>query len=498
MAASICAALLLGPPANPAGADNRLIDAPFGTFEVEAGPGGKELTVEARFKPGAGEGLEFEGGMGGFITGAQVWTGGAWHDAALLGDRLPTPGCSRGECRVRYRVLLDRAARSINRHSTAFVHGDAVLAPPSSWLVRPASEPPIHLPTTPTPDRDGALAPMAARYHLHVRTPPGTTFVSGLFRVRGAADTYAINELDVTPYSGFAAFDVATVQAGGGTVEVAVGPGERALSADAVRAWVQRCAAIIADYYGRPPLPRYAVIVLTGSRRPVGFGTAMGHGGAGILVWIGATATEADLRKSWVLVHEMVHLGFPNVPYRQHWMEEGLATYVEEVARVRAGWISEDEFWSDLMTGFPKGLLQPGEQGLNASRRWGPLYWGGALFWFLADVEIREKTNNKQGLEDALKGVLDAGGDIAVWWPPEKVIEAGDAAIAMPVLRGLYDRFGKAYLSVDLAAQWARLGLPRTGAPPIGAAPDGAQQVREGIAQKRVPARRRSMIGTSR
>jgi hypothetical protein len=442
----------------PVVAQPRANTAPFGVFDVEAGPGGRELAVEARFEPGAGERLEMEDGMGAWVERAQVFTGAAWTDAAFERDTLRTPGCARSACRVRYRVLLERAARGMNRRSGAFVHGDAVLAPPSTWLIRPTAVPAgIHA----TPDRDGTVAPGDARYHLRVRTPPGTTFVSGLFRLRGAADTYALNDLAVAPYSGFAAFDTRSVQAGGGTVDVAIAPGTRALSSDAVRAWVHRCAAIIADYYGRAPLPRYAVIVLPGSRRPVGFGTAMGHGGGAILVWIGAQATEADLAKSWVLVHEMVHLGFPNVPGRQHWMEEGLATYVEEVARVRAGWISEEEFWGDLRRGFPKGLLQSHEQGLDGSRRWGPLYWGGALFWFLADIEIREKTGGARGLEDALRGVQAAGGSIAVWWPPEKAMEQADAAVGGSVIRGLYDRFGRAYLHVDLPALWARVEASR-------------------------------------
>src|SRR6185436_10056866 len=120
--------------------------------------------------------------------------------AALAGDAIRTPGCARAECRVRYRVLLERAGRSFNRHTSATVMGEAVLAPPSMWLPRPTREVP--------------MPAAGARYHLHVRTPPGTTFVSGLFRVPGAADTYALNNLEVSPYSGFANFDVGTVQAG--------------------------------------------------------------------------------------------------------------------------------------------------------------------------------------------------------------------------------------------------------------------------------------------
>ena len=141
------------------------------------------------------------------------------------------------DIRLLVTLLLEGAGRRFNRHTTAIVMGETVLSPPSMWLARPTR-------TVPKPAR-------GARYHLRVRTPPGTTFVTGLFRKAGAADTYAIDNLDVSPYSGFANFDVAEVKAGGGTVEVAVAPGARTLSPDAIRAWVQRCAALIAGYYGR-------------------------------------------------------------------------------------------------------------------------------------------------------------------------------------------------------------------------------------------------------
>lgn len=40
------------------------------------------------------------------------------------------------------------------------------------------------------------------------------------------------------------------------------------------------------------------------------------------------------------MTHEMVHLAFPSVPDQHHWIEEGLATYVEPIARARASEIS--------------------------------------------------------------------------------------------------------------------------------------------------------------
>jgi hypothetical protein len=37
------------------------------------------------------------------------------------------------------------------------------------------------------------------------------------------------------------------------------------------------------------------------------------------------------------MVHEMVHTALPDMPDRYAWLSEGLAVYVEPVARVQAG-----------------------------------------------------------------------------------------------------------------------------------------------------------------
>ena len=40
------------------------------------------------------------------------------------------------------------------------------------------------------------------------------------------------------------------------------------------------------------------------------------------------TASENDLRRDWVMVHEMVHLALPDMPERYAWLSEGLAVYI--------------------------------------------------------------------------------------------------------------------------------------------------------------------------
>ena len=65
------------------------------------------------------------------------------------------------------------------------------------------------------------------------------------------------------------------------------------------------------------------------------------------------------------MVHEMVHTALPDMVERYNWLSEGLAVYVEPIARVQAGDLSASEIWLAMMRDMPKGLLQAGDQGLD-------------------------------------------------------------------------------------------------------------------------------------
>src|SRR6266446_6989700 len=60
---------------------------------------------------------------------------------------------------------------------------------------------------------------------------------------------------------------------------------------------------------------------------------------------------------------------------------------------------------------------------------WGRTYWGGALFCLLADVEIHRRAHNRYGLQDALRGIVRAGGNMECDWPLARVLKAGDDVI---------------------------------------------------------------------
>jgi predicted metalloprotease with PDZ domain len=160
-----------------------------------------------------------------------------------------------------------------------------------------------------------------------------------------------------------------------------------------------------------------------------------------------------------MLTHELIHMGFPSVPRRHHWIEEGLATYVESIARARAGGLSQERAWRDLVEGMPQGLPQADDRGLDFTPTWGRTYWGGAIFCLLADIEIRKRTENRYGLEHALRAIVKAGGTIESEWKLSRAIEAGDRATGVPVLQELYDRMKASPVPVPLDELWVKLGI---------------------------------------
>ena len=132
------------------------------------------------------------------------------------------------------------------------------------------------------------------------------------------------------------------------------------------------------------------------------------------------------------MVHEMVHLAFPQVAKQHHWIEEGLATYIEPWARLGIGQLTEETVWKDLVEGLPKGLPGPEDKEIDGTPTWGRTYWGGALFCLLADVEIRKRTANQRGLHDAVRGIVAAGGSMQEQWSLTRTLEIGDQATRSP------------------------------------------------------------------
>ena len=81
----------------------------------------------------------------------------------------------------------------------------------------------------------------------------------------------------------------------------------------------------------------------------------------------------------------------------------------------------------------------------------------------LADVQIRERTGNRRGLEHALRAVVSHGGSIAESWPLRRALEVGDRAAGTTVLEDLYAKLGTAPGDVDLQTLFRKLGVVMNG-----------------------------------
>jgi hypothetical protein len=159
----------------------------------------------------------------------------------------------------------------------------------------------------------------------------------------------------------------------------------------------------------------------------------------------------------------MTHLALPDVGEDHAWLSEGLAVYVEGVARVQAGNRTQPDVWSEEIRSMPRGLPQSGDRGLDHTHSWGRTYWGGAMFCLLADVEIRSRTKNRFGLQDAVRAITAASGGLVTDWPIERVLKTGDAAVGVPVLEELYAQMKDTAVTPDLMALWRKLGVEPDG-----------------------------------
>jgi hypothetical protein len=245
----------------------------------------------------------------------------------------------------------------------------------------------------------------------------------------------------------------------GARVEVDYAPGDFGERADLLLPWVRRSGEIVSAYYGHFPVSHLKLALQAQPGEGVHGGKTFANPDAYIRVGVGRAVTAAQLTSDWVLVHEMTHLALPDTGEEHAWLSEGLATYVEGIARVQAGNRTELDVWTEELSSMPRGLPQAGDAGLDHTHTWGRTYWGGAMFCLLADVEIHRRTHNAKGLQDALRAILAASGGLSADWPIGRVLARGDEAVGVPVLEELYARYRDAAAAPDLAQLWKDLGV---------------------------------------
>lgn len=254
--------------------------------------------------------------------------------------------------------------------------------------------------------------------------------------------------------------------------------------------WIADSANTVAIFYDRFPLNKTRVRLVPADGKGVKGGQAFGEGGGFIRVIVGRESDRQDLEKDWVMVHEMVHLAFPRLNRRHNWLAEGLAVYVESVARLQTGDLAPGFVWRGFALGMRNGLPEEGDRGLDHTPTWGRTYWGGALFCLVADIRIQERTGGTRTLRHALRAVLSAGGNYETHWPIEKALALGDAATGTTVLMDLYEAWRATPVAPDLTELWQQLGVEVVGRTARFDDTATLAPIRKRIGERQEPARR--------
>lgn len=248
----------------------------------------------------------------------------------------------------------------------------------------------------------------------------------------------------------------------GARLLIVIEGGEPDIGRQRLLEWITRCGDIVRGYYGRFPVRQTHMIVRVAAGEGVQSGKVFGDTTTLVRLGIGRASTQRHLDADWKLVHEFVHLACPRLDSRHDWLSEGLAVYVEGIARVQAGFLTPEAVWGEFARDMPKGLPREGDRGLDGTPSWGRRYWGGAIFCLLADVLIRARTDNARGLQHGLRAVARRW-SFEVHRDLGEVLGVADAATGVSVLTELYEEMRAKPISPDLDKLWSDLGVRRNG-----------------------------------
>jgi hypothetical protein len=338
----------------------------------------------------------------------------------------------------RFTYALGAFANAEDDMGSAMPFGDAVLVTPGFLLPLPET-------------------PRAAMLRFRLQFPAGGTVVTAL---RPDQDGYyrvpllRLNEAGPLIVGTLAAQTIP----GDSALTLAVSPGATEIANEQLAAWVSAVAESNRRFWARSPTEGGLVVLIPSPRGGVPFGRVLSLGGAVVTVLVGKQATPQDLYDDWVLVHEFLHLGSPLMRDTGAWLNEGIATFYEPVLRARAGWKSEDEVWREWISSMPRGMPAITGIGLENAGR-GGIYWGGAVFVLMAEIESLQTSGGKIGFSDCLRTVLADGADVTVKWPTMKLLDRCDALLGTTVIGPLAKRHIEKGSAMDLDKLWRRLGV---------------------------------------
>lgn len=411
-----------------------------------------QLRVNARFSQPITSVTARSGDAGDLLT--DVRDCDAEEPLRMRNRRMMLP---RGGIRcLDYTVDLARAARDERRNLN--LSEDNVLVSPSKWLWRPELS---------------AHTRIRVRFALpdHVRVavpwPP----------IAGTDSEYMLGP---SPESANAPaligeFTSTQIDVPGATLRVSVPQTRPAIDNELIVKWLRATATDVTLTYGRFPNPSPQIVIMPignsrwSSDSAVPFGRVIRDGGEVIELFINPDKPIEQFLSEWTATHEFSHLMLPYVGTRHKWISEGFAQYYQNVLLARSGAYDQAMAWQKLHAGLARGRasrpeLSPNEaasRGVRGARM--KVYWTGAAIALMADVRLRERSNNSESLDDVLERLQACClPSDRVWTGPELFAKL-DSLIDKPVFMPLYRRHADTLGFPDTSAAFRKLGVEVSG-----------------------------------
>lgn len=344
----------------------------------------------------------------------------------------------------------------------AYRVGGDIVTKPQHWLIQPRNT--------------IRGEPIQLRFEL----PPGIA-VSTPWREREDPLAAPRNNGDETVYRvgltpanwdaqiAFGRFDIIRVPVANTYLRLAVLDSRPRVDIEETRQWVREAALATLSVHGRFPQPTPQVLIVPVGQKnePVPFARVVRGGGIGLQFFIDPTRSRREFSQDWTATHEFSHLLLPYISRRDAWLSEGLASYMQNVLRARDGRLTERSAWSKLHAGFKRGMRGASEKRTLAdesratSGRWNTMrvYWGGAAIWFLADVELRRRTQGRQTVDRALAGLQSCCMDPGKLWRARDMMRELDRITGESVFIDLYQLYSKGAEFPPVEYELERIGV---------------------------------------
>jgi hypothetical protein len=265
-----------------------------------------------------------------------------------------------------------------------------------------------------------------------------------------------------TGHALFGRFWRETISVPAATLTVVSPDGYDDVQRKAIVNWIARAGNVVSLATGRFPTDRAQVIVLpTGGFR---FGHTGRSGGASILFFMPDDVAPGDLGTDWIAIHEFSHLLHPFVQRDGAWLSEGLATYLQEVLRARAGMLRPMDAWRRLYEGASLGRDADGNltsetQRMPYAGNYRTVYWAGAAIALMIDVDLRTRSEGRSSLEKALAVVSQRADVMRRPATAESLLAALDEAVGGRTCREVAKRYLEGRALPDLAGLYRQMGL---------------------------------------